>query len=682
MAIDFPNFPNPDDEQEYQNPTTLLYYDWNPTTQAWRLRPGQEGGGGGGPLVPDPDGSEHQDGTLDERYVELTGDTMTGPLIQHLGDDMLYPEEEGDMSTVALDDTEIEFRLMGSDGQMRCGSLELDECGIERIPARIEGDGTNSFVPDYGDNIYIADAGSITDATLTSALWFSDKDGPWQSTGEDGTQPHTVVADDQGVSFMVRETYTFDSSGKTEDLDSNVVQVTNDPPPPPLYLGFVSGGPLELETRLTAGVKLYELKGSWNEVVDITSGSQTTVIDHGGVFAFESAGLTKFRFKGHGGNESTVSLQLMDTSYTGAVTDMMDAFNGLKMFDQDLDWMDTSNVNNFLRTFAGCTSFNGDVTALITGAALNCTETFDGCTSFNQSVASWDVSNAISLAYLFRGCTSFHKPLTDWDISRVQVVDGMLDGCESFDQPVMHLNFGKAQSLRQFMRNCKSFNQPVAWNTIGDGSIPDMSIQDCFQGCQRLNSSISLDLSNVHNVSQLFRDCVVLNHNSISSLDVSNVRYFGGMFDGCRAFNQPLNSWNVGNAIEMNTMFRFCVVFNQDLNSWNVSNVTIFHDMFTDANKFNGNIVSWNVSAGVEMYSMFLRANTFNKDLGPWNPKEAVNMNYMFKQAAAMTYDLSGWCVPKVTDYANFGLDSGLTTAKYPVFGTCPPRILTNPVIK
>ena len=83
-----PIFPeDPANQPEYINTATNLKYLWNDTTQAWRL----EGGGSGGSsdLIPDPNYGDHQPGTLDSRYVEISGDTMTGPLIQHLGDDDL-----------------------------------------------------------------------------------------------------------------------------------------------------------------------------------------------------------------------------------------------------------------------------------------------------------------------------------------------------------------------------------------------------------------------------------------------------------------------------------------------------------------------------------------------------------------------------------------------------------------
>ena len=59
------------------------------------------------------------------------------------------------------------------------------------------------------------------------------------------------------------------------------------------------------------------------------------------------------------------------------------------------------------------------------------------------------------------------------------------------------------------------------------------------------------------------------------------------MFNDARAFNQPLNNWNVSNVRYMNRMFWDAKSFNQPLNNWNVSNVKDMSYMFHEASSFN-----------------------------------------------------------------------------------------------
>jgi len=48
---------------------------------------------------------------------------------------------------------------------------------------------------------------------------------------------------------------------------------------------------------------------------------------------------------------------------------------------------------------------------------------------------------------------------------------------------------------------------------------------------------------------------------------VSKVTDMGNMFLGAGSFNQPLNSWNVGNVTNMNYMFYAAGNFNQPLSN-------------------------------------------------------------------------------------------------------------------
>ena len=68
------------------------------------------------------------------------------------------------------------------------------------------------------------------------------------------------------------------------------------------------------------------------------------------------------------------------------------------------------------------------------------------------------------------------------------------------------------------------------------------------------------------------------------------------MFDGARAFNQPLNAWDVSKVASMSTMFNSAFDFNQPLNDWDVSSVTHMEDMFLDATSFNQDLSSWYIT--------------------------------------------------------------------------------------
>ena len=165
-------FPDPTNQTEYVNSVTNQTYLWNNTTKAWRLQPAEEGGG---PLVPDPDGADHQDGTLDDRYVEISGDTMQGDLIQLPSED-IFPTNQGEMSTAVVGETELEFRFMNSSDVVVCASLDLTPCGKPTDPV-IEIEGSAEVFADYGDKLTLVSDGIYPNATLKDQSWESSDDG-------------------------------------------------------------------------------------------------------------------------------------------------------------------------------------------------------------------------------------------------------------------------------------------------------------------------------------------------------------------------------------------------------------------------------------------------------------------------------------------------------------------------
>ena len=83
------------------------------------------------------------------------------------------------------------------------------------------------------------------------------------------------------------------------------------------------------------------------------------------------------------------------------------------------------------------------------------------------------------------------------------------------------------------------------------------------------------------------KERVLTKYGEIGNWDVSRVTNMGGMFQGAKSFNQPLNKWNVSNVTNMHGMFGDATSFNQPLDNWNVSNVTTMRWMFSNARSFN-----------------------------------------------------------------------------------------------
>ena len=84
------------------------------------------------------------------------------------------------------------------------------------------------------------------------------------------------------------------------------------------------------------------------------------------------------------------------------------------------------------------------------------------------------------------------------------------------------------------------------------------------------------------------------------------------------------------------------------------------------------------------MGGMFSKAEKFNSDISSWETGLVTSMKNMFSGATKFNQDLSVWCVPEIGDTPEgFDSDSGFKdqTALQPIWGTCHPRIVSDPVI-
>ena len=186
------------------------------------------------------------------------------------------------------------------------------------------------------------------------------------------------------------------------------------------------------------------------------------------------------------------------------------------------------------------------------------------------------------------------------------------------------------------------------------GNIVWTSMESAFYGCNNLiiNTSDSPDLSNVTNMSFMFKGSVAFNQ-PIEGWNVSNVTNMSGLFSGIvndnNLLNQPIENWNVSNVTDMSSMFDGAVYFNQPIGDWNVSNVTNMSRMFYRAGDFNQPIGNWNLSSVLNTAYMFKNAFDFNQPIGGWDVSSVTNMRSMFGVASSFNQPIENWDVSNVT---------------------------------
>ena len=174
-----------------------------------------------------------------------------------------------------------------------------------------------------------------------------------------------------------------------------------------------------------------------------------------------------------------------------------------------------------------------------------------------------------------------------------------------------------------------------------------------------------IDISEVSDLSNLFRDNKRSDFSGIEEWDVSHVTNMRAMFYNAENFNSDISSWDVSNVADMSGMFVNAKNFNSDISSWDVSNVINMNNMFASASNFNQPLNDWDVSSVTNMEGMFYKAISFNQPLDNWDVSNATDMNNMFRYAFHFNQPLDNWDVSNVTDMNN--MFSGATSFNQPL---------------
>jgi surface protein len=168
---------------------------------------------------------------------------------------------------------------------------------------------------------------------------------------------------------------------------------------------------------------------------------------------------------------------------------------------------------------------------------------------------------------------------------------------------------------------------------------------------------------------------------AVDTPDLTGTTNMYAMFAYASSFNQPIGGWDVSRVTNMQSMFGAASSLNQPIGGWDVLSVTNMYGMFSNASSFNQPIGGWDVSIVTDMGYMFIGASSFNQPIGVWDVSSVTDMQFMFYSASSFNQDISRWCVSRITVFPYsmpFHFDdftpSSWTTARKPVWGTCPPR--------
>lgn len=445
--------------------------------------------------------------------------------------------------------------------------------------------------------------------------------------------------------------------------------------------------------------------GNWNtsNVTSLFEAFTNCIAFNQNIGAWNVGKVTSFQyaFQGCTAFNNGGSADINNWTFNGLSTvNVNTMFANCPAFNQPINW--NIKVNNATSTFSGCIKFNQNIGNWDMSACTSIGSMFFQCSLFNNggssSINSWSTGNVTSMYATFQQCTVFNQPIGGWDTSKVTDMSVVLYMCYAFNQPIGTWNVSNVTSFGEAFTYCSSFNQNIgAWNvgkvtsfynafagctafnnggssTISSWTFNGLStvnVSGMFNGCPAFNQPVNWSIK-VSSAQSTFSGCTVFNQN-VGNWDMSACTTIGNMFTSCSAFNNggssDINSWNTGSVTNMGSTFQQCTVFNQPIGSWNTSNVTYMAVMLYICPAFNQNIGAWNVSKVTNFQEMLSYSTSFNNGgsstINSWtiNTTTAVRMYYMFAGCTAFNQPLNNWNVSKVNNMVAF-MD-GKTAANY-----------------
>ena len=374
-------------------------------------------------------------------------------------------------------------------------------------------------------------------------------------------------------------------------------------------------------------------------------------------------------------------------------TSMEFMFRGaVKFNDSNVSGWDVSGVTNFNGVFKGCTVFNQNVNEWDVSSGTTFVEMFQSCKGYNQPLIDWNMNKAVNINYLLKDCITFNRDIGGWELDSLQSAIGVIDNCISF---VQDLSQWCVTNITEEPGGWSAFktaypNYVPVWGTCPRGKAPSNE------------NSMIIVVDTTKPVGDSF---ILINSNEPSTIvwaankPVTNVEtnYSGAfalpqfMIDKPGQYQVSVNCGaisiiKIGSPLVEVKQWSGLGYESLELTSPVLTTVPNtaptalkdFTNLFAGATIFNDpNVSEWIVDEVTKYFYTFQAAAKFNQPLNAWNVEAAVDMTGMFEGTTDFDQDLSQWCVSGVTtEPTNFNRNGKLATTHFPVWGTCPGKII------
>lgn len=268
-----------------------------------------------------------------------------------------------------------------------------------------------------------------------------------------------------------------------------------------------------------------------------------------------------------------------------------------------------------------------------------------------EGIEDWDISKVTSLYSTFANMTNIKSlNLENWDTSNVtnmQLTFGVSEGNESSLEEINIKNWDTSQVTSFQSMFLRSSLKNLDLNHFG---LSNAEVLDyMFYHTNNLETLLvnQWDTSNVSSMMLTFSDTSVSNLN-IASWDVSNVIDMTAMFRG--AYNLEyinIQDWDVSSVEMMAHMFaemKKLVYFEAE--DWDIRNVTTIRGMFMiNPNLIEVEVGSWDLSNVTDIANLFIFDHKIEKvDVGQWDTSNVSKYNAAFSYTYYLkNIDISNW---------------------------------------
>ena len=419
-----------------------------------------------------------------------------------------------------------------------------------------------------------------------------------------------------------------------------------------------------------------------------------------GTYRIDTTYNNSWEYESSSDNFSSTRLNVHNTSTLGAVTKVEHMFAMKGYQGQDFSWLDTSKVTSMYNMFYGSRGNQLDVSNWDISNVTILERTFRSVSQFKGTgLETWGLGPKVTRASeMFRLSAAMNVDMSNMKLPKVKNAQMMFEGCRSqaLNPPgEMFTNAGPSNAMNMF-QNCVVFNGDISGFKMGVITDAD----NMFRNCHEFNSDSFQDADwtgqKLTGSDQMFQNCYKFSQ-SLSCLPrgfFKNCRVMDRTFEECHNFKgEGMAGLNFSSTFRFgNTFFNAGLSGDVDVTDWVIHTGGNVEFKFTfkrckEVESFVG-LPQWNTSRVVNMRSMFEDCDLLHQDdMYELDVANVTDVRSMFRGCDVFNADLSSWCVPKLgpanthTDFSKYSAIENIP-AKNPVWGQCPPQVVSQPVIQ